>query len=226
MATQLRICAWAHPRAGGENPYGYSPSAVILGSSPRGRGKRRRAGLDERVNGLIPARAGKTLKTASIAPVDWAHPRAGGENPTFAAKSPMCAGSSPRGRGKLSEMDRTVLATGLIPARAGKTGQHRGGGGHHRAHPRAGGENSTSDAKPSRGMGSSPRGRGKLHFRDRKPDRQRLIPARAGKTRRVRLGRRSGGAHPRAGGENFHMRFVKSEYAGSSPRGRGKRQSR
>ena len=52
----------AHPRAGGENVAGLPCGYVARGSSPRGRGKPRGRGLHRAVSGLIPARAGKTLK--------------------------------------------------------------------------------------------------------------------------------------------------------------------
>ena len=65
----------------------------------------------------------------------------GGENDNEAQQAATLAGSSPRGRGKLS-IDTTLPATdGLIPAWAGKT--HGPGwlfpGAE--AHPRVGGEN-------------------------------------------------------------------------------------
>ena len=50
----------AHPRAGGENANRAKLMAPSMGSSPRGRGKRRRGPALRRQEGLIPARAGKT----------------------------------------------------------------------------------------------------------------------------------------------------------------------
>ena len=50
----------AHPRVGGENRKDRRDGPVSTGSSPRGRGKRRRSQLRPRVPGLIPAWAGKT----------------------------------------------------------------------------------------------------------------------------------------------------------------------
>ena len=50
------------------------------GSSPRGRGKQRGGGLDERCTRLIPAWAGKTRRMGTPAAASWAHPRVGGEN--------------------------------------------------------------------------------------------------------------------------------------------------
>ena len=51
----------AHPRSRGENRSHVSHRMHGVGSSPLTRGKRGGAGLDERVDGLIPAHAGKTI---------------------------------------------------------------------------------------------------------------------------------------------------------------------
>ena len=53
-----------------------------------------------------------------------------------------------------------------------------------RAHPRAGGENDDRGKAVVADNGSSPRGRGKLTALTDTMLRRRLIPARAGKTRR------------------------------------------
>ena len=132
----------AHPRAGGENLHGRLTARRGLGSSPRGRGKRRTGLPEGRRLGLIPARAGKTQVGTLGSAVPTAHPRAGGENVSSSAANISMSGSSPRGRGKLSETDRTVLDAGLIPARAGKTRSGWAGWWAGGAHPRAGGENS------------------------------------------------------------------------------------
>ena len=71
--------------------------------------------------------------------------------------------------------------------------------------------------------GSSPRGRGKHAGPGPCEACRRLIPARAGKTRRVARRRRAPAAHPRAGGENFGVPCRFRAIADSSPRGRGKR---
>ena len=114
-------CA-AHPRAGGENPVGGAFPARSEGSSPRGRGKLvgEEQGVD--IEGLIPARAGKTSRNFLTSPPISAHPRAGGENLDPSGAVNLIVGSSPRGRGKLLSHDCFIPATGLIPARAGKTG--------------------------------------------------------------------------------------------------------
>ena len=90
------------------------------------------------------------------------------------------------------------------------------------AHPRVGGENHDPGSTRRPGLGSSPRGRGKLRRSDRRAPRRRLIPAWAGKTRSKRRRRITGAAHPRVGGENRWRRIVRISQSGSSPRGRGK----
>ena len=111
----------AHPRSRGENPSSFRTESFSPGSSPLTRGKPcfRRSGRQR--GRLIPAHAGKTLKTASIAPVDWAHPRSRGENSTSSAAHPYPAGSSPLTRGKQRGGLMGEIVGGLIPAHAGKT---------------------------------------------------------------------------------------------------------
>ena len=93
--------AQAHPRAGGENDSRAFCGHVAKGSSPRGRGKRRRSERRLRSVRLIPARAGKTSPDAGALASQSAHPRAGGENNTILSPAWPSTGSSPRGRGKL-----------------------------------------------------------------------------------------------------------------------------
>ena len=196
----------AHPRAGGENLSHGLPRIPI-----------RR---------LIPARAGKTVGVSSECEAGEAHPRAGGENRAAFHRFERWFGSSPRGRGKHQLTNDDDGRTRLIPARAGKTPRHRTGRPRTAAHPRAGGENSTASASLWRLLGSSPRGRGKHRRRRQGRRRERLIPARAGKTgptSRVAAAKR---AHPRAGGENPVLVAPLHAGRGSSPRGRGKRHPR
>ena len=192
------------------------------GSSPRGRGKRDHTATPTRHHRLIPARAGKTFGVESCDRLAGAHPRAGGENAIVVGMVREGMGSSPRGRGKLSASRLVIGSTRLIPARAGKTTGTRPELAYTKAHPRAGGENSRPSGQVSRVSGSSPRGRGKRYARRRTVIRGRLIPARAGKTRRGRSQQLSCPAHPRAGGENQAGLDASLRAGGSSPRGRGK----
>ncbi|EFW09846.1 hypothetical protein HMPREF9005_1170 [Actinomyces sp. oral taxon 178 str. F0338] len=74
------IPAEAHPRACGENEYHHDLAVLGAGSSPRVRGKRGRACARVHVDGLIPARAGKTSAPRRRCRPRPAHPRACGEN--------------------------------------------------------------------------------------------------------------------------------------------------
>ena len=58
----------AHPRVGGENYQDEIKISLLIGSSPRGRGKQRGGGFDERGARLIPAWAGKTLCFIGLSP--------------------------------------------------------------------------------------------------------------------------------------------------------------
>ena len=233
----------AHPRACGENDTGKGCGFPCPGSSPRVRGKRTRRPGRAGSPGLIPARAGKT--SPSGAPRSWgtAHPRACGENGSDPDSVRNSLGSSPRVRGKLLALGAHCPPRGLIPARAGKTPCGSGARGRTRAHPRACGENKRRDsahvAAPGssprvrgkrlrllagvRRRGSSPRVRGKLGECQRTLFRERLIPARAGKTPLAPSSAPAPRAHPRACGENADVPGVGAQDGGSSPRVRGKR---
>ena len=193
-----------------------------MGSSPRGRGKLHAGGVGNRRSGLIPARAGKTIKTIIGAAKTAAHPRAGGENRFHLHSSAARSGSSPRGRGKRAWALRLFPTRRLIPARAGKTFLKPTDTVHVRAHPRAGGENRPINRAVASFEGSSPRGRGKLAGIELRTQFRRLIPARAGKTGAGHHAFFAGGAHPRAGGENIPPGSRRVWIEGSSPRGRGK----
>ena len=115
-----------------------------------------------------------------------------------------------------------VELQGLIPARAGKTSPRRTTAANWSAHPRACGENARTTWEEPAAYGSSPRVRGKPSSRQHRPPRQRLIPARAGKTPCVEVAPGFPRAHPRACGENPRRRARRRGRRGSSPRVRGK----
>ena len=60
--------AWAHPRVGGENCLDCRVGSLVVGSSPRGRGKHTGLAVENPEDGLIPAWAGKTASPPSPAP--------------------------------------------------------------------------------------------------------------------------------------------------------------
>ena len=212
----------AHPRAGGENRVQEHPAVARRGSSPRRRGKRLSNRVLYTAQRLIPAQAGKTLRLRKETPRARAHPRAGGENGREANHPQTVLGSSPRRRGKLRRDLYARLDIGLIPAQAGKTVMSSMTAPGSRAHPRAGGENALSRARPRPVRGSSPRRRGKPRTTTSHHQHHGLIPAQAGKTAlSCPHGTRSA-AHPRAGGENFAQGIEAPLDLGSSPRRRGK----
>ena len=212
----------AHPRACGENVPSWPAMVRYAGSSPRVRGKRRGVGAPLWRAGLIPARAGKTRGWHEASCAAAAHPRACGENGLGELLERAGDGSSPRVRGKQRGPRSSARDHGLIPARAGKTGQEDLLGDALGAHPRACGENLIDNANPLMQLGSSPRVRGKLDELFELDQGQGLIPARAGKT--TLFGRSSPccTAHPRACGENAEESASGVCCAGSSPRVRGK----
>ena len=212
----------AHPRAGGENVAAASTWGGNAGSSPRGRGKRNQPRRAHPAGRLIPARAGKTSHGPDHRLASTAHPRAGGENDHENILTIPQKGSSPRGRGKRGGKVGLPIGARLIPARAGKTRSSGTGFPCGTAHPRAGGENSSITGLDDDRRGSSPRGRGKPRYLGYPRQRERLIPARAGKTAGRHEPRAIVWAHPRAGGENHLAVRLASEMGGSSPRGRGK----
>ena len=173
---------WAHPRVGGENWSLPRLPCRLLGSSPRGRGKRDGDGAGPPARRLIPAWAGKTSRPRHTPKCSAAHPRVGGENDEALLPITWSTGSSPRGRGKLRAPRHDERVTV--------------------AHPRVGGENFFRVDRLTGGAGSSPRGRGKrpVHIDCRVPG--GLIPAWAGKTSASPGPSRWPPAHPRVGGEN------------------------
>ena len=196
--------------------------AVVRGSSPLTRGKHPRFISHCVPFGLIPAHAGKTGCMAA-APVEHeAHPRSRGENPTFAAKSPMCAGSSPLTRGKRDMLWQQAGKTRLIPAHAGKTGEPEKLTATSTAHPRSRGENHAASTAALNVSGSSPLTRGKRNERRVLPRARRLIPAHAGKTCECIEMLGQAWAHPRSRGENGGNGASQDDSNGSSPLTRGK----
>ena len=142
VAAPLSLGA-AHPRACGENSSYHSRPRAPKGSSPRVRGKPVIARSDQRVQRLIPARAGKTPPPRCLSGPLRAHPRACGENGNRNPTTRTPPGSSPRVRGKPRAGEGEPPRLGLIPARAGKTARARPPASLMRAHPRACGENTS-----------------------------------------------------------------------------------
>ena len=90
----------AHPRVCGENSLAGIALKIVVGSSPRVRGKPVAIAFNPSVCRLIPAFAGKTARNAYRRRMTAAHPRVCGENAMLSRKQYEPLGSSPRVRGK------------------------------------------------------------------------------------------------------------------------------
>ena len=110
-----------HPRSRGENTSRMTPVRAFAGSSPLTRGKHVDCEQIPRLQGLIPAHAGKTVLLVGGHSPAGAHPRSRGENRSGGRRRRPRWGSSPLTRGKHVEEHRDDIGVGLIPAHAGKT---------------------------------------------------------------------------------------------------------
>ena len=151
-----------------------------------------------------------------------AHPRSRGENNIEAIADQAYIGSSPLTRGKPLFDDGVRDRERLIPAHAGKTRSRKLEQLSARAHPRSRGENNIEAIADQAYIGSSPLTRGKPLFDDGVRDRERLIPAHAGKTWMRARTRSCDAAHPRSRGENVIDELHEINTKGSSPLTRGK----
>ena len=151
---------WAHPRSRGEHASVQTVRRLPQGSSPLARGALGCVPAHLPNPGLIPARAGSTLRECPGGSWRRAHPRSRGEHRNFSTLNGRVGGSSPLARGAPGQPCHAGGTVGLIPARAGSTvlaGSVRRA---LRAHPRSRGEHRY--VLPSRRalQGSSPLARG------------------------------------------------------------------
>jgi len=175
----------AHPRSRGADIAGRRARTAASGSSPLARGGRGRPGSRSGRVRLIPARAGRTLHSAKAPTV------IGGSSP-LARGGPCIAGDDGReGR--------------LIPARAGRTPASAVRVAAVTAHPRSRGADLPAFLGGASRWGSSPLARGGPRGSRHEPPRQRLIPARAGRTDSCQPGRVATPAHPRSRGADFEV---------------------
>ena len=211
-----------HPRACGANSDGHRGEWGPDGSSPRVRGKRSRSCPPRTRRRIIPARAGQTPREwhQLIAGAD--HPRACGANSIGFRCAHSASGSSPRVRGKLMRIALMIMNIRIIPARAGQTDNITRLRGLRLDHPRACGANMDLNIANAYRPGSSPRVRGKLDPAHVYALYRRIIPARAGQTRRRPQQTSRPPDHPRACGANLSLLRMLKFLSGSSPRVRGK----
>ena len=169
-----------HPRSRGVYPIPFSPEGWQQGSSPLARGLPAQVGPERPYARIIPARAGFTVGHRCTGRSQTDHPRSRGVYP----------GVSRRDRER----------RGIIPARAGFTTSSPTGAGSWRDHPRSRGVYGLRALHGQHLSGSSPLARGLLLASQvNLPDR-RIIPARAGFTRVIRVSHWCSPDHPRSRG--------------------------
>ena len=110
---------------------------------------------------------------------------------------------------------------GIIPARAGFTCRRRGSGPGRPDHPRSRGVYVRCQLPLLFLSGSSPLARGLPADSSRGNHRDRIIPARAGFTRKARASSQSATDHPRSRGVYAPVVILENKDAGSSPLARG-----
>ena len=190
-----------HPRSRGV--YGgcaisWSP---ILGSSPLARGLPFLISSSISRSRIIPARAGFTPRVRDSTPRRPDHPRSRGVYHLLHRRRHRQLGSSPLARGLLQEREQALVRMGIIPARAGFTGDVSEKEDHVTDHPRSRGVYAGGCACGGRGVG--------------------IIPARAGFTTRSYPRFWLGTDHPRSRGVYSGLRPVGGRARGSSPLARG-----
>ena len=151
--------------------------------------------------GIIPAYAGSTIRTAAGWLGSADHPRIRGEHIKISVTADTKRGSSPHTRGARLAAAGAAGGRGIIPAYAGSTSRGRPSIRWLADHPRIRGEHSWSTTGSARGSGSSPHTRGALAALDVSSD--------------------SAPDHPRIRGEHWRTLRMLAMARGSSPHTRG-----
>ena len=210
-----------HPRSRGVYAAPARRKPRTCGSSPLARGLPGMTTEPPSADRIIPARAGFTSHRPRQGRGDQDHPRSRGVYP--AGEPPACApgGSSPLARGLRFEEVGGGGVGGIIPARAGFTGDSPAPSPAPTDHPRSRGVYASSCCGTAAASGSSPLARGLprrtqyCHFCGR------IIPARAGFTRSRSALAVTGRDHPRSRGVYADPPAQCRAPPGSSPLARG-----
>ena len=203
FTSPRRICPTQtgdHPRSRGVYPPARRQWRLAPGSSPLARGLPTDPGPRPRPTRIIPARAGFTDEPGRRRQLRGDHPRSRGVYVARPARSSSTSGSSPLARGLLGRAELIVEGDGIIPARAGFTSWRRPCTATTTDHPRSRGVYAPSRCTRTAPAGSSPLARGLLGFHQRHPGADRIIPARAGFTRKETETNANPQDHPRSRG--------------------------
>ena len=210
-----------HPRSRGVYGDRIAQIAFEDGSSPLARGLPLRFLSADRVNGIIPARAGFTQHVQRVTLVLRDHPRSRGVYRSRTRPSISGAGSSPLARGLLAIAANAIREARIIPARAGFTSRDAGQSGFDADHPRSRGVYMAQRPGGASIMGSSPLARGLRNVFHRVRTHSGIIPARAGFTCVVARAIFDRNDHPRSRGVYVRILLRGLRRGGSSPLARG-----
>ena len=189
-----------HPRSRGVYDKDATCANAASGSSPLARGLHAHLSGNQTGLRIIPARAGFTLLAHSVGTGKTDHPRSRGVYSEETRMIRVSPGSSPLARGLPKRAPTKWGLSRIIPARAGFTFAEMAFGHRSGDHPRSRGVYSVPDDKGTNSWGSSPLARGLRQGRDLRERRQRIIPARAGFTRRTWTSPTGTWDHPRSRG--------------------------
>ena len=151
-----------HPRSRGVYAPHSTRWARLAGSSPLARGLLSNIYSYLISIRIIPARAGFTSPLARGSLLIGDHPRSRGVYDRQSATGSQTQGSSPLARGLRGGGTWSWFLSGIIPARAGFTGERRRPAAGRQDHPRSRGVYATPEAEIGAGAGSSPLARGLL----------------------------------------------------------------
>ena len=191
------------------------------GSSPLARGLPPALLVFAHAAGIIPARAGFTVRALNPHQLAWDHPRSRGVYGLVLGGLVNQPGSSPLARGLQAGGPSGDAAARIIPARAGFTLRCRHVGRLYRDHPRSRGVYDVEAWDVLDAAGSSPLARGLPDGLDAGGHRHGIIPARAGFTGRGKCRARRGRDHPRSRGVYTAAERRIRPRLGSSPLARG-----
>ena len=196
-------------------------AAAAGGSSPLARGLQDDNGPVQRVDRIIPARAGFTHRILPRPRRRGDHPRSRGVYVERPPRLTQSLGSSPLARGLLCSCHLRARRGRIIPARAGFTDASSHGNRQGADHPRSRGVYSHSWFTSHSHGGSSPLARGLHVVLCGRGVVGRIIPARAGFTRYVLISEMSLEDHPRSRGVYGPTALGEKVSVGSSPLARG-----
>ena len=171
-----------HPRSRGVYRDRRVTMPAYEGSSPLARGLHATRFHTVGVAGIIPARAGFTIRSSSSPRTPWDHPRSRGVYSPRPRRQTASLGSSPLARGLLTAAGYMKADPRIIPARAGFTHYRSASSRRGWDHPRSRGVYRSRRYGVRHKLGSSPLARGLLVPGARHHIPNRIIPARAGFT--------------------------------------------